>query len=1292
MGAPTQPEYLGPFRLLEPLGRGGMGIVYLAEHQDGGAQVALKTVVVPDARLLQSIRREIFALAQLQHPGIVRILEHGVEDGLPWYAMELLRGKPLGGVTRDILVQDQTCYSGQAAKAPGTEQDTAVAPAVSGSGWWSTMLALPDTAEITPPVLDAVLNPVATEEDNAVPPAAPNPTSTWDLDDERAAAHSPAALAEILSLARRLCAPLAFLHGEGMVHRDLKPDNIIVLSDGTPVLMDFGLLTRFSGAVGREVLDTDATMGGTALYMAPEQIRAELVDARADLYALGCMLYEMLSGAPPFTAPGLPALLQEHLTRPPRRLSQVIRGLPDPLVDLVDRLLAKAPRDRVGHADDVARILGELGGEDSPADARPTSRSYLYRPGLGGREAPLSDLRARLDKLGAGQGGVVLLGGESGVGKTRLAVEFGQEASVQGAMLLTGECQEKGARPLEPLRRPLQAIADRCRQEGAEETTRVLGPRGSVLAPYEPSLADLPGQDLFPPAEELAADAARFRLLSSLSEVLAATAATTRVVLLIDDLQWADELTLDWLSFLAQGGFLERAPVMVLATYRSEEVSGRLAELMADPGLGSVTLGRLDQAAVVDMVGDMLALPQANEALGRRLAAHSEGNPFFVAEYLHAAVSEGILSRSPRGQWRVVTGGQDLALEAALNALPTPGSLLELVDRRLKRLSPETRRAAMLAAVAGREFPEALLAELAGLDDATMLETVKELLQAQVLEEADAGALRFMHDKFREAAYRALPAQQQRQAHGTAAAWYEQANAGDLSTLSTLHPLLAHHWRQARRPRKAMEHLGKAGEQALRGGAYQESLEHLTEALTLDAELDGGEATARSTVRRARWERQAAEATLGMGRLAESRGHLERAAATLDWPVPGSLPKLVATLGGNILTQARQWLRPPEPSTGSQAPRLLEGTRTYRGLIPLYYFTCEMVPTLNAGLRSLNLAQRVGVSTELAEAYANMAFAASLAPLPALALAYSGRALETARQTGKSAAMVWALEVDGICRVSTGDWDGALKSLIESARLAKILRDPRRWNEATCARQTVLHHLGQYDLRLELGRQVQEQGRLSGNLQGEAWGMLDQAESMLPLGRAEEAITFLDQVVAMLPRDIGRAEEIWTHGMLAAARFRRGQERQALVSAGEALARMAKTPPTAFYTLDGYTGTAEVFLAAWASAGPSTPTLAREARAACAQLEKFSRVMPIGLPRARLYRGTCHWLSGHKVRARVCWGQALVYARRLKMPYEQGLALEVIGQHMPPSAPGREANLAQARAIFQNLGALHHLP
>ncbi len=330
-------------------------------------------------------------------------------------------------------------------------------------------------------------------------------------------------------MTRRLCTTLAFLHGEGIVHRDLKPPNVILRPDGVPVLIDFGLMAQL-GSLGREMLEVGGKVQGTVGYMSPEQLRGDLGDARSDLYALGCLLYECVVGEKPFRRNViLEALSTGRLPPWPPAPSERVRDVPPMLEDLILGLMTPDPRDRLGHASDAALILAELGAEDWPPPPSPPPRDYLYRPGFVGRSATLAGLAERMRFEQPTMGDLFVVGGESGVGKTRLVMELASVANRAKMRVVTGECvplatSDNGPRvqgaPLHPFRALLQAIADYCLEHGPLETGRILGPRGKLLAPYEPALVDLPGQGNYPDPVPLPAEAGRFRLLNALGEAL----------------------------------------------------------------------------------------------------------------------------------------------------------------------------------------------------------------------------------------------------------------------------------------------------------------------------------------------------------------------------------------------------------------------------------------------------------------------------------------------------------------------------------------------------------------------------------------------------------------------------------------------------------------------------------------------------------------------------------------------------------------------------------------------------
>ncbi|WP_342375652.1 protein kinase [Myxococcus stipitatus] len=726
---------LGPYELLEVLGQGGMGVVYRGWDPATGEPVALKTVRAASEVPLASIRREIHALRRLRHPGVVRIVAEGVTDGLPWYAMELLRG--------------QTLRSATTAPPPGP--------------------------------LDA------------------------------------ARLRETLLVMRRLCSALAFLHANGLVHRDLKPENVFVRPDGTPVLVDFGIAARFGGSRGRETLDVSGAVVGSDTYMAPEQLRGDYVDARADLYALGCILYEQLTGRPPFIPGREGPLPHQHLHLAPVPPSLRVEGLPATLDALVLKLLAKRPQERPGYAEDVSAVLESLGASEGEerVTAGPRTPAYLYRPDLAGRVGELGKLLAALDAADRGQGGRVFLGGESGAGKTRLALELASEAAWRRMAVVTGECVPVGmgglelhAAPLHPLRPLLLAVADRCNERGAEETLRLLGPRGGVLAAYEPSLSQLPGQREQPEPPPLPAPEARQRVLSALRDTLRAFAEVQPLLLVLDDLQWADELTVSFLEEL-DARHLASRPVLLVGTYRMDEMGESLRAVVSAPDAVRVEVGRLDATSAGKMARGMLALREVPGPFVDALVRETSGNPFFIAEYLRAAIDAGLLFRAPSGEWLFEAQGS-----AGSRPLPLPGSIAELIERRLADLGADGRTLAEVASVLGRELDGELLLATAALPESAGLEAVEELRRRQVLEESGNGRLRFVHDKLREVAYARIDTSRRRALHHRCAEGMEQRDVGTAPGHLPHAAGLAHHWSRAEVPDRASRWFARAGDAA----------------------------------------------------------------------------------------------------------------------------------------------------------------------------------------------------------------------------------------------------------------------------------------------------------------------------------------------------------------------------------------------------------------------------------------------------------------------------------------------
>jgi tetratricopeptide (TPR) repeat protein len=1072
-------QTIGPYRILGSLGRGGMGVVYRAQHEAGGEWVALKTVLVPDHSLLQGIRREIQALARIRHPGIVRIVDEGLHEGLPWYAMELLEGIELREYCA-LHAQLEMSPHRDRSSTPGREPRSGLLRPVPQDGdlkLWT--LSLAPSGESTPKAPEARLSTPKTPFPGAATPQLPvggttprageangreagpdttpqapaievepmAPPAFWEeASATQGAARNGKPLAAggvlplVLTILRRLCSTLAFLHGEGIVHRDLKPSNVLVQPDGTAVLMDFGLVSHFGGEISREALDVGEVGVGTVGYMAPEQIRGELLDARADLYSLGCILFELVTGRQPFVRSTVAEVARAHLKAAPLPPSQFVDGVPPELDALALQLLAKRPQDRIGHADAVAAALRELGAEeDERLRSWPRPRPYLYRPGFAGRAEPLAELQQRLDGLYAKHGGMVLVGGESGVGKTRLAMEIAHKAVTHKSLVLAGECLDVGGRPMEALRRPLQAIADRCRSQGRAEADRLLGPRGKVLALYELALGGLPGQERYPEPAELRGPAAVARLQSYMAETLETLASNEPVLLVLDDLQWADELVLGVLEFLARGGRLDQMPLLVLGTYRTEEVGPGLERLLQLEDCGHLNLGRLKEDAVASMVGDMLGLTPPPQLFSQFLARHSEGNPFFVAEYLRTAVAESLLWRDGQGRWRIAEDRYADATTELYESLPLPGSLRELVGRRLRGLPDEARKVAEAVAVLGREVELEMVRQLCNLEEKALLEATGELLRRQVLEEIDASRLRFVHDKIREVAYSGMDEARCSQLHGLAA----RALRSVVGESGEPAASIARHFDAAGETAEARAAYERAAEDAGRRYANEEALRlyRRAEALWQDQQSpDACRTRAALALGQARVRRR-------LGRYAEAEQDLERAAE-----LAGSLGDKRQQALAMVERAEIAWRRSSPHETARLAdeaealgrtladPALQGAAARHRAIA--WFHSGQKLEAIAEMERARELArQSKDASLEL-QVTENLASLFSSAQRPSMAIPLLEDLIPRHRQAAARDRLCTALIMLGQARSGQGDFSGALLCLREGLEEARAISSP----------------------------------------------------------------------------------------------------------------------------------------------------------------------------------------------------------------------------------------------------------
>jgi len=518
---------------------------------------------------------------------------------------------------------------------------------------------------------------------------------------------TPRRTAEVVRIVTHVADALDYLHQRGIVHRDLKSSNVMVLPDGRVKLLDFGTARLRSAA---EEITRKGEFVGTFAYASPEQLQGNEVDARADIYSLGVLFYRLLTGKRPFEADSPHALALMHIEQEPRSPAELAKGLPQPLVDLVLQMLAKAPELRPQSTREVADRLRDFaaGGRQ---DTRPTGP---LPPMLVGREDTLAALRSAIDKGRPGR--MVMLVGPPGAGRRRLLEQCALDAHRKGRRVFRGDFP--GSSALGPIgdmvRRAVRGLPPL--PEGDTEADRIADlPRGTLPAP-----------------------AAQVRIFQAVSSALMRRAAADRrgVVICLSDLHRAPPLALQALRVLRSHA--EERDVSLVILSSSIGGADRPGSLLRRqfPDAIRIELQPLTPAEVGRLVGSMLGRKPPPPELARRIHDATGGLPGYVEEVVRAMVQEGLVEGRPAGADSVAW------VDRSAGRIAIPSSAREAVSLRLAALDGVARRLVGALAVAGGAASSDLLVHGADLpDDAA--HTRLEELEADGLLSRDGDTWRF---------------------------------------------------------------------------------------------------------------------------------------------------------------------------------------------------------------------------------------------------------------------------------------------------------------------------------------------------------------------------------------------------------------------------------------------------------------------------------------------------------------------------------------------------------------------
>jgi DNA-binding SARP family transcriptional activator len=437
-----------------------------------------------------------------------------------------------------------------------------------------------------------------------------------------------------------------------------------------------------------------------------------------------------------------------------------------------------------------------------------------------GRERELAALRSLLERSEQGEGGLVLLAGEAGGGKTRLIREFAHEAAAGGVLVLYGTSDATVSVPYQPLREWLDFLLRTC---DPDLLTECLADRGQILARLVPELAHLTGAPE-PPSGDIASD--RYLLQSAAVDLLSRVSRIQPLLVVSDDLHWADAETLHLLRRLARTA--PETPLLVLAAYRSEEIGPMLSDTLADlarlDGVARLGVGRLTEDEMAEFIR---ASTEADATAGFVSAIRelTDGIPLLLCELWRDARESGAVEVSDAG----------VSLARPTAELRGPARIRDILRQRLSRLAPETTALIELAAVTGPQFDLRVLAQATALDQGALVAAVEEAVDVGIVEELPepTPAGRFTHELMRRAVYDRITGIRRAELHLRVGEALERLHQDDLTRVL---PELAHHFTLAAPVAgvdRAVDYNLRAGDAAIATAAYEEAAARLSSALEL---------------------------------------------------------------------------------------------------------------------------------------------------------------------------------------------------------------------------------------------------------------------------------------------------------------------------------------------------------------------------------------------------------------------------------------------------------------------------